>query len=375
MLIPANGASMVCRFLGRKRLSELSLRHVSKRFGAVEVIRDLSLEVPSGEFVVFLGPSGCGKSTLLRMIAGLEALGGGEIHLGGIRIDTAPPGDRGVAMVFQHYALYPHMTVWQNMAFGLRNIGVTAAEITRKVAEAAEMLEITALLERKPGQLSGGQRQRVAIGRAIVKQPQAFLFDEPLSNLDAALRGRTRAELSRLHQRMQSTMVFVTHDQVEAMTMATRIVVMNRGRIEQVGTPMEVYQHPRTRFVAGFVGTPAMNFLPVASVEDVGGRALVRLPDGSGVATSLPIGAMPGGTMELGVRAENVVPGAGAPARVDVIERLGERTLVHAVLRDGSILIYDEPGDVTISIGDNVHLGIDAAAAHLFNSEGQAIHA
>jgi multiple sugar transport system ATP-binding protein len=356
-------------------LSELSLRNVSKRFGVVEVIRELSLEVSSGEFVVFLGPSGCGKSTLLRMIAGLEALGGGEIHLGGTRIDTMPPGDRGLAMVFQHYALYPHMTVQQNMAFGLRNIGMAAADAARKVAEAAEMLEITALLERKPGQLSGGQRQRVAIGRAIVKQPKAFLFDEPLSNLDAALRGRTRAELSRLHQRMQSTMVFVTHDQVEAMTMATRIVVMNRGCIEQIGTPMEVYQHPRTRFVAGFVGTPAMNFLPVASVEEVAGHALVRLPDGSSVATRLPIGVMPGGALELGVRAENVVPGTGAPARVDVIERLGERTLVHGVLRDGSTLVYDEPGDVAIAIGDNVQLSIDAATAHLFDSKGQAIHA
>ena len=221
-------------------MTNLSLRQVSKRFGHVEVIRDLSLEIPAGEFAVFLGPSGCGRSTLLRMIAGLEAASAGEIHLGRTRIDMVRPGDRGVAMVFQHYALYPHMTVRQNMAFGLRNIGIPSEEISRKVAEAAEMLEIAPLLDRKPGQLSGGQRQRVAIGRAIVKQPQAFLFDEPLSNLDAALRSRTRIELARLHQRMQTTMVFVTHDQVEAMTMATRIVVMNQGRIEQVGSPAEL---------------------------------------------------------------------------------------------------------------------------------------
>ncbi len=356
-------------------MADLSLRHVSKRFGPVEVIRDLSLEIPSGEFAVFLGPSGCGKSTLLRMIAGLEALGGGEIHLGGARIDTIAPGDRGVAMVFQHYALYPHMTVRQNMAFGLRNIGTPQSEIDRKIADAAEMLEIGELLERKPGQLSGGQRQRVAIGRAIVKQPRAFLFDEPLSNLDAALRSRTRIELARLHQRVQSTMIFVTHDQVEAMTMATRIVVMNQGRIEQVGTPMEIYQHPRTRFVAGFIGAPAMNFLPVTSLREEAGRAVVTLPDGSTVATAVPAAALrPGAALTLGVRAEHIHPGAGTPARVDVIERLGERTLVHANLADGSTIVYDEPGDVVLSVGEAVHLAIEGAATHLFDADGMALY-
>ena len=355
-------------------MAELSLRGVSKRFGAVEVIRDLSLEIESGEFAVFLGPSGCGKSTLLRMIAGLEALGGGEIHLGGARIDTVAPGDRGVAMVFQHYALYPHMTVRQNMEFGLRNIGTPPAEMARKIAESAAMLEIEALLDRKPAQLSGGQRQRVAIGRAIVKQPRAFLFDEPLSNLDAALRGRTRIELARLHQRMQSTMVFVTHDQVEAMTMATRIVVMNQGRIEQVGTPMQVYQKPQTRFVAGFVGTPAMNFLPVTGIEDQGGRTVVRLGDGSAVATTIPFAAIRTKDITLGVRAEAIHPGAGTDAKVDVIERLGERTLVHAVLADGATLVYDEAGDASVAIGENVRLTIDGAAVHLFDAAGASLH-
>ena len=354
-------------------MAELSLRQLSKRFGPTQVIGDLSLEIASGEFAVFLGPSGCGKSTLLRMIAGLESLSFGEIHLGGTRIDTMPPGDRGVAMVFQQYALYPHMTVRQNMAFGLRNVGTPAAEITAKIAHAADMLEITPLLDRKPAQLSGGQRQRVAIGRAIVKQPRAFLFDEPLSNLDATLRSRTRIELARLHQRMQATMIFVTHDQVEAMTMATRIVVMNRGQIEQVGTPMEVYRRPQTRFVAGFVGTPAMNFLTVSGVEDDHGRARVRLANGSLVTTAVPTASLSGSQLSLGVRAENIQPGAGIPAVIDVIERLGERTLIYANLRDGSTLVYDESGDVQLHIGEAVELSIDGAHTHLFGPDGRAI--
>jgi multiple sugar transport system ATP-binding protein len=354
-------------------VANLSLRQVSKRFGHVEVIRDLSLEISAGEFAVFLGPSGCGKSTLLRMVAGLEAPSAGEIHLGGARIDTVRPGDRGVAMVFQHYALYPHMTVRQNMAFGLHNIGTPAEEIARKVIEAAAMLEIAPLLDRKPSQLSGGQRQRVAIGRAIVKQPKAFLFDEPLSNLDAALRGRTRIELARLHQRMRTTMVFVTHDQVEAMTMATRIVVMNQGRIEQVGTPMEVYQQPSTRFVAGFVGTPAMNFLPVARLVERQSRAVACLSDGTEITTQVPARLVPSGDLTLGIRAEHIVPGGAAEARVVVIERLGERTLIYADLRDGSTVVYDEPGDVQLDIGQTVQLAFDGAAAHLFGPDGVTI--
>jgi multiple sugar transport system ATP-binding protein len=353
-------------------VAELLLRQVSKRFGAVEVIRDLSLAIPSGAFAVFLGPSGCGKSTLLRMIAGLETPSGGEIHLGGTRIDTIQPGDRGVAMVFQHYALYPHMTVRENMAFGLRNIGSAKDVIAQKIDEAAEMLEITALLDRKPAQLSGGQRQRVAIGRAIVKQPRAFLFDEPLSNLDALLRSRTRIELARLHQRVQATMVFVTHDQVEAMTLATIIIVMNQGRVEQVGTPMEIYREPATRFVAGFVGTPAMNFFPVVALSDRGGRAVARLADGSEIATDVPL-ALAAAGVTLGIRAEDIHPGDGTEARIGVIERLGERTLVHADLADGSTVVYDEPGDARLALGETVRLRFDGAAAHLFGADGRAI--
>ena len=353
----------------------LSLRGLSKSYGSLDIMRDLSLEIADGEFAVFLGPSGCGKSTLLRMVAGLESLTGGEIHLGDRRIDAIAPGERGVAMVFQNYALYPHMTVKQNMAFGLRNVGTPRDEIASKIATAAQMLEITHLLDRKPGQLSGGQRQRVAIGRAIVKQPDVFLFDEPLSNLDAALRSRTRIELARLHQRMQSTMVFVTHDQVEAMTMATRIVVMNHGRIEQVGAPMEIYRKPATRFVASFIGSPSMNFLTVMQAGERDGRALVRLADGTVVATGIRASLLPDtGELTLGVRAEHVITGSGMPACVDVVERLGERTLVYAIAADGATIVYDEPGDIAPAIGDAVQLSLDPAYVLLFDSAGLAYH-
>ena len=261
-------------------MAGIALSDVSKRFGAVDVIRDVSLDIKSGELVVFLGPSGSGKTTLLRMIAGLETIDKGTLTIDGIRSENLAPGRRNVAMVFQNYALYPHMTVAENMAFGLRNISVAPEVIRQRIAEAARMLEMEKLLDRRPSQLSGGQRQRVAIGRAIVKEPKAFLFDEPLSNLDAALRARTRVELAELHQRLKSTMVYVTHDQVEAMTLADRIVVLNNCRIEQVGHPMEVYQRPATRFVATFVGSPAMNILPI-TVSGSGDRLNARLSDGS----------------------------------------------------------------------------------------------
>ena len=352
----------------------LSLRHVAKRYGAVEVMSDLSLQIDAGEFAVFLGPSGCGKSTLLRMVAGLEQLSAGEIFLGDRRVDHLPPGDRGVAMVFQNYALYPHMTVRDNMAFGLRNVGMARDAIAGKIAEAARLLEIEHLLDRKPAALSGGQRQRVAIGRAIVKQPALFLFDEPLSNLDAALRSRTRVELARLHQSMRATIVFVTHDQMEAMTLATQIVVLNAGRIEQIGSPAEIYGRPRTRFVAGFIGSPAMNFLPVDSIVEEGGQAVAILGDGSRVAMDIPAASLAGGPFTLGVRAEDVHAGAGAPAVVDVVERLGDRTLVYARGGNGQLLVYDEPGHAPIRVGDQVQITIDGAAAHLFDAAGLALH-
>jgi multiple sugar transport system ATP-binding protein len=364
-------------------LAGIELRHLAKSFGPVEVISDLSLAIESGEFIVFLGPSGCGKSTLLRMIAGLEEVSRGEILIDGARVDRLAPGQRGVAMVFQHYALYPHMSARENMAFGLRNIGLARAEIDDKIANAARILEIEKLLERRPSQLSGGQRQRVAIGRAIVKNPKAFLFDEPLSNLDAALRSRTRVELARLHQQVRATMIFVTHDQVEAMTMATRIVVMNHGRIEQVGTPLEVYRAPATRFVAGFIGTPAMNFLPANVVGERDGSAIVRVA-GAEIETGIRAANVPrGGAVELGVRAEHVAPApamsgaasGGMPAKAEVVERLGDRTLVHARLGDGSNLVYEDSGDSAVKVGDAVGLSIPRGLVHLFDEQGRACRA
>ncbi|TCR66430.1 sn-glycerol-3-phosphate ABC transporter ATP-binding protein UgpC [Bosea sp. BK604] len=354
-------------------MAGIELRRISKSFGAVEVIADLSLNIASGEFAVLLGPSGCGKTTILRMIAGLEEVSSGEILIEGTRVDQIAPGQRGVALVFQHYALYPHMSVKENMAFGLRNIGMGNAEIDRKIDGAARILEIEHLLARKPSQLSGGQKQRVAIGRAIVKEPKAFLFDEPLSNLDAALRSRTRIELARLHQRLKSTMIFVTHDQVEAMTMATRIVVMNKGKIEQVGTPMEIYRTPATRFVATFVGTPAMNVLPVKVAPGVNGRAAATLPDGSVVETAIPISALPSGEdVVLGARAEHIHPGGQIAAKAEVVERLGDQTLVYARLRDGTSLVYEDSGDSGVAVGDSVSIGFKPEQMHLFGADGRA---
>ncbi|WP_281268945.1 ABC transporter ATP-binding protein [Sphingomonas gilva] len=354
----------------------MTLTGVSKRFGGVAVIRNLSLDIAAREFVVFLGPSGCGKSTLLRMIAGLETVDEGEIRIGDRRVDTLPPGERGVAMVFQHYALYPHMTIRDNMAFGLRNIGTAADEIAARVEAAAQSLEIGHLLDRKPGQLSGGQRQRVAIARAIVKQPELFLFDEPLSNLDAALRVRTRLELAQLHQRLGTTMIFVTHDQVEAMTLADRIVVLNDGRVEQVGTPMDIYLRPASLFVATFVGSPTINLLP-GKVSDAGGATLVTLADGTKLQTAVSMAGLAPGDTTIGLRAEHVrvAEGGAVEARARVVERLGERTLVHVELADGSPLVAEDAGISQARAGDTVRLAINAAAAHLFDADGRGHHA
>ncbi len=356
----------------------VKLSGVSKRFGDVPVIDQLSLDIEPGEFVVFLGPSGCGKSTLLRMIAGLEALDDGEIEVDGRRVDQLPPGARNVAMVFQQYALYPHMTVRENLQFGLRNARVPADEIESRIAAAAQRLEITALLERRPGQLSGGQRQRAAIARAIVKKPALFLFDEPLSNLDAALRARTRIELAQLHQQLGTTMIFVTHDQVEAMTLATRIVVINDRRIEQIGTPMEIYRRPATRFVAGFVGTPRINLIQ-AQVIEAQGVALAKLPGGATISTGVPFSVLPSESeMTLGLRAEAVriadsaAGNAGGIARV--VERLGDRTLVHVALPDGTLLTAEDRGDSTVQAGQAVNLQIDGSAAHFFAADGTGYH-
>jgi multiple sugar transport system ATP-binding protein len=360
-------------------LSGVRLDTVTKRYGATTIVDRLSLDVDPGELLVFLGPSGCGKSTLLRAIAGLETIEGGSIHIGDRRIDHLPPGQRNVAMVFQQYALYPHMSVRENMAFGLRNARVPADEIATRIAMAARILEIADYLDRRPTQLSGGQRQRVAIARAIVKQPDLFLLDEPLSNLDAALRMRTRVELAQLQRDLGTTMIFVTHDQVEAMTLADRIVVLNGGRIEQVAPPMEIYRRPRTRFVACFVGSPRINLLPATVRPGVDGLALATLPGGGTIQTRVPCPADAAANgVELGLRAEHlrVTPTADdLSATVDLVERLGERTLVHARLDDGSAIVAEDAGLSQVRTGDRVELGVDRGAAMLFDGDGIGHHA
>jgi multiple sugar transport system ATP-binding protein len=369
-----------CRPKGDFRLASLELSNIRKAFGATPVLDGVSLTMEPREFVAFLGPSGSGKSTLLRIIAGLETLDEGEVRLEGERIDQLPPGRRGVAMVFQHYALYPHMTVRENMAFGLRNARVPKDEIAARVAEAARVLEIEAQLDRKPGQMSGGQRQRVAIGRAIVKQPKLFLLDEPLSNLDAALRMRTRVELAQLRQRVDAALIMVTHDQAEAMTLADRIVVMNDRRIQQVGPPMEIYARPANAFVARFVGSPAMTLAPAALVPGEGPFARVKLGDGAEVETRVRREGLPAnGRLQLGLRPEMVsVVAAGSgttEAKVELVERLGERTLVYGVLADGLEVIAQDEGNSRLQVGDKVGLRMDGGAAHLFGPEGAAFHA
>ena len=356
----------------------LQLSGVRKSYGATPVLDDVSLTLAAREFIAFLGPSGSGKSTLLRIIAGLERADAGEILLDDRRIDRLPPGDRGVAMVFQHYALYPHMTVRENMAFGLRNARVGKDEIERRIADASAVLQIDELLDRKPAQMSGGQRQRVAIGRALVKEPKLFLLDEPLSNLDAALRLRTRVELAQLKQRVDAAVIMVTHDQAEAMTLADRIVVMSDRRIQQVGAPMEIYGRPANVFVAQFVGSPAMTLLP-ATLVDGGRKAVLRLGDGSEVQTLVARDQLPAGAqLRLGLRPEAVrVDAAGqatTKAKVELVERLGERTLVYARLSDGEAITAEADGDSAVKIGDEVPLKIEGRAAHVFGPDGTGYH-
>ena len=356
-------------------MQNLELKDIRKAYGAVNVLDGIELSIGHQEFIAFLGPSGSGKSTLLRIIAGLESADAGEIWLEGQRIDGLPPGQRGVAMVFQHYALYPHMTVRDNLAFGLRNAGVGRDEIDRRIGEAARVLEIEEQLEKKPGQMSGGQRQRVAIGRAIVKQPKLFLLDEPLSNLDAALRTRTRVELAQLKKKVDAAVIMVTHDQAEAMTLADRIVVMNERRIQQVGPPMEIYSRPANEFVAQFVGSPSMTLVPARLTGD-GPKAAVQLGDGSTVSTGVARAGL-AGEVRLGLRPEMVrVSSAGATtkARVELVERLGERTLIYARLSDGQPITAEDEGYSKVQIGDEVGLVIDGSVAHIFGPDGAAHH-
>jgi multiple sugar transport system ATP-binding protein len=361
-------------------LASLELHNIRKSYGDTLVLDDVSLTMEAREFIAFLGPSGSGKSTLLRIIAGLESLDGGEVILDGRRIDQLAPGARDVAMVFQHYALYPHMSVRENMAFGLKNAKVPKAEIDERIAQAARVLEIETQLDKKPAQMSGGQRQRVAIGRAIVKAPKLFLLDEPLSNLDAALRNRTRVEIAQLRQRVDAALIMVTHDQAEAMTLADRIVVMNDRVIQQVGAPMDIYARPANTFVARFVGSPAMTLVKASLMPGEGTHARVRLGDGAEIDTRVPRAGLPAdGALQLGLRPENVVvtaPGAGTNAAEAVlVERLGDRTLVYARLSDGEEVTAQDEGTSAVRIGDRIGLRIDARGAHLFGPDGQAHHA
>ena len=359
-------------------MADVTLRKVVKRYDEVEAVRGTDLDIADHEFVVLVGPSGCGKSTTLRMIAGLEDITGGDIMIGGDVINDVPPKDRDIAMVFQNYALYPHMTVAENMSFGLRLKRYPKAEIKSRVDEAARMLDIVELVDRKPKQLSGGQRQRVAMGRAIVRNPKVFLFDEPLSNLDAKLRVQMRIEIKKVHQKVRTTTVYVTHDQVEAMTLADRVVVMNHGRIEQVGTPNELYHRPATKFVAGFIGSPAMNFIP-CRLEDVGGRLHVRLTDR--ISFPLPAaraarykGVTRADKLLLGLRPEHIAeakshqePGIESfDVVLDVTEPMGMETFVYFTLEGTQICGRVNP-NAGARDGAPLRLAVDLNNMHLLN--------
>ncbi len=359
-------------------MAEVTLRQVKKQFGETAVIKGVDLDVKDGEFCVFVGPSGCGKSTLLRMIAGLEEITSGELKIGGNDMTMVAPADRGVAMVFQSYALYPHMTVEQNIGFGLRMTGHPKEEIERRTKFAADMLQLDALRKRKPSQLSGGQRQRVAIGRAIVREPKVFLFDEPLSNLDAALRVQMRIEIGKLHQDLKATMIYVTHDQVEAMTMADKIVVLNAGIIEQVGSPLELYHRPNNMFVAGFIGSPKMNFIKATVTSVDSGKVTVALPGGS--AISVPgkgLAVSSNQPVTLGVRPEHLaVTGKGdatIKVKLRLAEYLGSETMFYTSLADGSDLSVKADGLAQGKPGADMEIGVPAAACHLFDASGIAL--
>jgi len=369
-------------------VTSIVFKDVFKAYGDnPPVLRDVNLDIREGEFCVFIGPSGCGKSTLLRMIAGLEEIDKGEIFIGGNLMNNVSPANRGIAMVFQSYALFPHMTVYENMAFGLQLAKVPKQEIDAKVREAAHVLQLDAYLERKPRALSGGQRQRVAIGRAIVRSPKAFLFDEPLSNLDTSLRAQTRIEIARLHKRFQeASMVYVTHDQIEAMTLADKIVLLHtgedvakKGSLAQVGSPMELFHRPRNVFAAGFIGSPKMNFL--------NGRVLVRdtrlttvsLPGGSNLRVAVDGSRLqPEEPVIIGIRPEHIVAASHADqslnCEVDIVERLGTTTFLYARLSDANAeIVAAVPGDSRVVSGEHIELGIPSSALHLFDANGEAL--
>ena len=346
-------------------MTGVTLNHVVKSYGEAQVIHGVDLDIKDGEFCVFVGPSGCGKSTLLRMVAGLEETTGGTIRIGNRDVTHADPADRGVAMVFQTYALYPHMTVAENMGFGLKMTGHPKAEIDRKVTEASRILKLDDYLTRKPKALSGGQRQRVAIGRAIVRGPEVFLFDEPLSNLDAELRVEMRVEIARLHREIGATMIYVTHDQVEAMTLADKIVVLRKGRVEQVGAPLDLYHDPDNKFVAGFIGSPAMNFVN-ATVADANSA---NAPGLNGM-TALPMRlAEIGKPVTLGLRPQHLTLAEGSSHRVEMTEALGGVSFLHVSAETGEKLVIETRDDPKVRLGDRVGIRFDPAHVMAFDAQ------
>jgi ABC-type sugar transport system ATPase subunit len=364
---------------GREQLSGLKLNQVVKRYGKTEIIHGISFDIEEGEFCVFVGPSGCGKSTLLRMVAGLEEITEGTISIGDQVVNDIDASERGIAMVFQSYALYPHMTVEQNMGFGLRMANMPKDEIKKRVDEAARILQLDALLDRTPKALSGGQRQRVAIGRAIVRNPGVFLFDEPLSNLDAELRVQMRVEIAKLHQDLGTTMIYVTHDQVEAMTLADKIVVLRAGNVEQMGSPLELYSNPDNQFVAGFIGSPKMNFLK-ARIDDVEGQtATVGLVDQHDTRLKLPLtdAPAPGTSVNLGIRPEHIAMANGADFRIElqaeVTEQLGGESYIYAHAASGEQLVVQQQGYSPVKAGEMVDFTFNADNAFLFGREGARI--
>jgi ABC-type sugar transport system ATPase subunit len=359
-------------------MATLRIDKLNKSYGEVKILRDIDLGVEDGEFVVLVGPSGCGKSTLLRMIAGLDGVTSGDIHIGERRVNNLEPAQRKIAMVFQSYALYPHMNVKKNMTFGLKFSGMQEAEMDRRVAEAARMLRLEALLERRPRELSGGQRQRVAIGRAIVREPDVFLFDEPLSNLDAALRVSTRVEIAKLHRLLGATMIYVTHDQTEAMTLADRIVVMNHGRIAQIGRPLDLYYTPANLFVAGFIGSPAMNFFDVVVEKKGAGQATFARADAS--SFTLPTSHFTpavGAKLKLGVRPEHLGTAPHGAFRlegtVELVERLGETSYAYVRGPGAAQIIAEIRGRDAPKAGDSIVLGAADRDLHLFDEAGDRV--
>jgi len=356
-------------------MADITMREVKKSFGVVDVIKGVDLDIRNKEFVVFVGPSGCGKSTLLRLVAGLEDITSGRMMFDGEEVNDLPPAERGIAMVFQSYALYPHMTVYENMAFGLKLAKMGKEGVQERVMNAARILQLEPLLERKPKQLSGGQRQRVAIGRAIVRDPRVFLFDEPLSNLDAALRVQMRIEIAKLHHQLDATMIYVTHDQVEAMTLADRIVVLNAGTVEQFGSPLELYHNPQNLFVAGFIGSPKMNLLP-GEIAEAGGNAMtVRLVDGSTVVTPAA-DARAGEKVTVGMRPEHLTAGGGGDGEIKgqvvAVEHLGGETYIYLEHGGSEPLVVKAEGDARAKVDETLPIGVAANACYLFDANGQA---